>query len=486
MANAVTPKDKQTVLECVRDLTAAGQVDTLYRDLFLQRAVENLRSVFPESAFQQANEIDPQIAALLGENRRAVDRQDWSAVKSVSAKVEQLRKELRESADELAVAKLVYEAPAVAVDPLCVELQPLIKDQMTVSAARHAALEAFGRLATSDPDWAEFHRQRLAYFEAIQVVEADSEPSAEKQISSVAQLRQEAQKAAAAGDAARLAKLADEILKAEGAMERGQATADQSGAPALVKVPPEIQKPFDAAAVEKARALGFAHVEIKPQSPEIAEKIAAFAHQHQWRTAAAATEIAREGAIRLSDLMRGIELPEEMTEPLTTVLLMFAVNPFVSSAGIRYVVHFSSEYVLVEDFPEDGEVPNASELTKALKLRQRRSLARQEIEAALREHGAPVLEGQLGLDPKEYRLVCVPYDVYLRAGRDLGWGRQPFWTHVDGYQLRSGGRLRALVAGNTKFGGLLDLCSIGGDDAREGVLARFAVVRRARMAIGRV
>jgi len=81
--------------------------------------------------------------------------------------------------------------------------------------------------------------------------------------------------------------------------------------------------------------------------------------------------------------------------------------------------------------------------------------------------------------------VCVPYDVYLRAGRDLGWGQQPWWTHVDGYQLGRGTKLRALVAGDVRHGGLYDLCAIGSDDGREAVLARFAVVRRARMLIGR-
>jgi hypothetical protein len=42
-------------------------------------------------------------------------------------------------------------------------------------------------------------------------------------------------------------------------------------------------------------------------------------------------------------------------------------------------------------------------------------------------------------------------------------------------------RLRALAGGDGRFGGLADLVSISPTDAREGVYARFAVVRRARM-----
>jgi hypothetical protein len=42
-------------------------------------------------------------------------------------------------------------------------------------------------------------------------------------------------------------------------------------------------------------------------------------------------------------------------------------------------------------------------------------------------------------------------------------------------------RLRALAGGDGRFGGVYDLVSISPSDSRDGVYARFAVVRRARM-----
>jgi hypothetical protein len=471
-------------LQRVRDLATAALVDTLYRDLFLERAVNKLRGVFPESAYRDAGGIESRIAMLLAESRRAVDRQDWAKVKATSAQVTQLRAELQQATANLEIAKQVYEAPPVAVDPLCVELQPLLKDQMTVNAARNAALEAFEHLITSDPEWADFHRRRQAYFNSLQTARTDTKTPAAKKGSSVAQLRQEAQHAAAAGDVARLESLAEEILAAGAESREAEGGASTSAAAASVVVPQEVQKPFEKTAVDKARSLGLAHLETKPEADGTARKIADFVQQYQWQATSSAAETATEGSIRLNELLREIKVPAELAQPASTVILMFALNPFVNSAGVRYVVHFSPEYVLVEDFPETTDPP-ASELLGALKLPQRRSLARLQIESALREHGASILEERLGLDPKEYRLVCVPYDIYLRAGRELGWGQQQWWTHVDGYQLGRGTRLRALVAGDVRHGGLFDLCAIGADDAREAVMARFAVVRRARMAIGR-
>jgi hypothetical protein len=110
-------------------------------------------------------------------------------------------------------------------------------------------------------------------------------------------------------------------------------------------------------------------------------------------------------------------------------------------------------------------------------------LSRAEIEIRLGQNGATLLQKRLGLDPTKFRLVCVPYDVYARVGQEREWGRQPRWTHVDGYQLLKGGRMRALVAGDVRFGGLFDLCSISQIDEREGVLARFAIVHRERLLV---
>lgn len=55
-----------------------------------------------------------------------------------------------------------------------------------------------------------------------------------------------------------------------------------------------------------------------------------------------------------------------------------------------------------------------------------------------------------------------------RLGLGRGWGRQQLWTHFDGYQILQGGKLRALVEGNTRYGGISDLCSISRADEREG------------------
>jgi len=116
-----------------------------------------------------------------------------------------------------------------------------------------------------------------------------------------------------------------------------------------------------------------------------------------------------------------------------------------------------------------------------LGLPGRRGLPRIAIEQVLLMHGARVLEKELGLDPRVFRLVCIPSDVHLRLGEAEGWGRQPSWTHFDGYLVMPDGRLRALAGGDARFGGLYDLLGVSRDYDSDRLVARFAVVQREGM-----
>jgi hypothetical protein len=185
------------------------------------------------------------------------------------------------------------------------------------------------------------------------------------------------------------------------------------------------------------------------------------------------------GRLKVKQVPLPIGTPEAFRERMEILM----IHPLVNSGGARHLPKLVAEDVLVEDFadPKEGEPPPPSELLAALELSSRRGLPRIAIEQALFAHGADVLEKKLGLDPRVFRLVCIPPDVHLRLGEAEKWGRQPFWTHFDGYLVMADGRLRALAGGDARFGGLYDLLGISRDYDSDRVMARFAVVRRERM-----
>jgi hypothetical protein len=204
-------------------------------------------------------------------------------------------------------------------------------------------------------------------------------------------------------------------------------------------------------------------------------------YSHAWDPIPPTPELEHEGVLRSEILIESKTPAQFVTEELRILAQQFLQQIFINSGGARYLPGVSAEAALVEDFEENEAADAPSKLLEALKLPRRRGLARSDIENALMRFGAQVLAEQLNLDAVEYRLVCIPYDLYVRLGRDRNWGQWHHWTHFDGYQVVRDNRLRALAGGDGRFGGINDLVSLSRTDARDSVYVRFAVVRRARM-----
>jgi hypothetical protein len=281
------------------------------------------------------------------------------------------------------------------------------------------------------------------------------------------------------GDAGALASLAESMLGRAGDRT---ATASERATPAgSIHVPDVLGEPLPATCVSRADDLGLEAAEAVAASG-LAAEIADFVARHALGASPAAHDRARDGIARVSVAAERLDVPPQLAKTFADTVSLFALHLYVNSAGVRYVpIPAAREQVLVERHPEGDET--VGPLLHELGLDHRHALSRDDIEERLREHGARIVAERLGLDPLAFRLVCIPPDLFMRLGRDRGWGSREEWTHFDGYQVVRGARLRALVGGNARFGGLFDLCSISRDDARDNTVARFAVVRRERLAV---
>ena len=473
-------------IQLVRDLMKAAAGDTDYRDVYLQRAVEKLERSISRADYEQLKTHGATIEQLLQETRRAVSRQNWTQVQELSARVSTLRSVVEERQSDLQLAEAVYGAPEVVVDPFSPGLDLLLGRAAQANAAlRDEVVAALSALEKADQDMASFYAARRAYVAKITV--SASEPSATPSANDDdgGRLQQRAAEAAEKGNVDELQRIAQEMLKGRPSAKSAGAVTDQRpAAERRIAYPPQLAERFPADVVERARRFGLAEVEMKFQLPGFPQLAEDALDRYGWRPSFPAAEVAREGEFYLRPLLEQAKFPQEIVEPLLEATMLFALHPFVNSCGIRYFPLFpDSEAALVEDFAEDAVPPEPSELLSALGLTRRTGLSRAEIEVRLRRNGAKLLKEGLGVDPTKFRLVCIPYDVYARAGQERQWGRQPRWTHVDGYQLLKGGRMRALVAGDVRFGGLYDLCSISQFDGRENDLARFAIVHRERLMV---
>jgi hypothetical protein len=131
-----------------------------------------------------------------------------------------------------------------------------------------------------------------------------------------------------------------------------------------------------------------------------------------------------EAEKRIEGCTCGHPCPPSMSEPLKETLDLLMLHPFINSAGVRYLPRFAPEQILVEDFPEEEKYASVSELLVALGLPRRTGLSRMEIDQVLLQRGTQIVKSELGLDPQEFRLACIPFDLYGRLAETRGWGRQ--------------------------------------------------------------
>jgi hypothetical protein len=459
-------------LELAGQLVDIANVDTVYRDVYVQRARTLLSGVFSVEEFRRIEQQKGELATLPLMIGRALEKGDWPAVKELSRRAETLREAVESKRRQTETARGVYADAGVKLDPFSPGLQPFTRlAAKDLRALRSRALEGLAALERADPPWQDYYAPRRAAFKALALTAPEQGQGDAAPAASAGDAREAALRALKAGDMSQLASLADTVIAAVAPARGGAPPREPSAgsAPAAEPASTELLTAYSGDTLKGARRLGLAARRLESRV-ELAPL-----RQYAWNP------LVSDEAERIG--VRDVPFPPGAPEAFRERLEMLMIHPLVNSGGARHLPKLVAEDVLVEDFPdpEEGAEAPPSELLGALGLAGRRGLPRIAIEQALLDRGAGVLEKELGLDPRAFRLVCIPPDVHLRLGEAESWGRRPFWTHFDGYLVMADGRLRALAGGDVRHGGLYDLLGISRDYNSDRVMARFAVVRRERM-----
>lgn len=456
-------------LELVSALIQIGNTDTVYRDAYLRRAGTLMAGVLSVEEFRSLEQQTAELAALPVTIGRAVEKGDWPTVKKLSTQAASFRQALEAKRRQIEAGRGVYAVTDVKLDPFSPGLRPFTRlAEKGLLALRTEAVEHLATLQRGDGPWKDFYTGRRAVLEALALTTSEGSETAAASMDP----REAAQHALKSGDMQGLAKLADTLMAAATPKKDGQTTQGPAARSTPSPEPPstDLLTPYSDDTVKRARRFGLAsrHLESRTELASLS-----------WYAWNPLFSDAPGGRIEVKQ----VPLPTGTPEAFRERFEMLMIHPLVNSGGARHLPKLVAEDVLVEDFPDpkEGEETPSSELLAILRLPGRRGLPRIAIEQALLAHGADVLETQLGLNPLEFRLVCIPPDVHLRLGERESWGRQPVWTHFDGYIVMADGRLRALAGGDVRYGGLYHLLGISRDYDSDRVMARFAVVRRARM-----
>lgn len=456
----------------VSSLIEVSRIDTLCRDLYLQRAADLLRPQLSFEDYRILLRMQAELASLPNEIRNAMERGQWHQVQELSAKYKSLQHDAEHKRLLQDLGKAVYEDEEISLDPFSPGMQALAGTPLrALPELRQKGVRQLEGLAGSDAAWREFYAGRIAALEALVFAveksgEAEARPTA-------ANLQQEAIEALESGNFDKLQQLAGNLAQGPvAAVAAGTGPAEVSEASSA---PADLDFAFPEETVKRARALGFSPERVESQLQQFAHLL-----RFAWHPTFSSYETDQSGAMHVANLPLAADTPEALKSRIE----LFALHPFVNSAGIRSLPKLVGEDLLAEVFddPADGSAAPRTALLEALGLPRRNGLSRLQLEKALVLKGTAIVRDELGLDPARFRLVCIPPDVHLRLGLGRGWGGQKLWTHFDGYMVMADGRLRALAGGDVRFGGVYDMVGIGRNYDSENIIARFAVVQRRRMA----
>jgi len=465
---------KENTLTTVARLVEISALDTLFKDLYLQRARSLLSTVFSRGSYDALKQNSAQIPWVEQQLRAGVERSEWKRVSQLTERLRELKASVTAGSQSSGLAEIVYEqASDVSIDLFATGLNVFVGvDAETLRARRDEAANVLAALQRLDPEQADFYSRRIADFKRLSIKAGATQEEAKDEKLDAAQLQNAALSALDSGDLSKLEQMIASAAKEAETKKPKTETAEVELAEAA-ELGDDLTYTFSEATLAAAAELGL--------SPVRTESRRSFAHliPHGWQPSFRKQEVKQWSKDKLSRLTFSSDTTDKAREAIEFYLL----NPFINSGGTRYNVCLVAEDLLLETFPEPESSKDEvdTKLLSMLRLNSRWGLSRNDIEEALQENGATVIEA-LKLDPEAFRLVAVPPDIYTTLAAKQGWGQKEMWTHFDGYRVLEGGKLQALAGGDKRFGGTHDVVSFSPDYSSAKIFARFAVVQRKRMA----
>jgi hypothetical protein len=465
---------KESDLQTVSRLLEISKLDTLYRDLYFQRARALIEPLLSYSTYAHIKEGIASLGWVEKQLRAAVERGDWAKSREMTERIRTIQGSATASGERMRLGEDLYDgAAAIPLDPFSPGLHVFFGgDVRRLEEWQVQAINLLSTLKSTDASKKDFYARRCSDFQALSIKAPTNQPEGKKTTASPVQLQQEALEALEAGNLSQLDSVVQQLMEKSGAQEAKQESADIKLAE-VEELGDDLLYSFSEATLAAAGRFGLAPVRTQSR------RHLAYFIPHGWQPSFMKDEI----RLKSKDQVARLTYPSGTANQMKEAIEFFLLNPFITSGGTRYQVCLVIEDLLIEDFaePEPKEKMPRTELLSALELEGRWGLTRIDIENALLRHGPRILEEELALDPEAFRLVAIPPDIYTHLAPERGWGQKQMWTHFDGYRVREDGKLHALAGGDQRFGGTHDVVGFNPAYTNEKVLTRFTVVQRKRM-----
>jgi hypothetical protein len=156
---------------------------------------------------------------------------------------------------------------------------------------------------------------------------------------------------------------------------------------------------------------------------------------------------------------------------------LFSMNRHLNDKGNVYKFDMSREekiYIESEDSNEDIWL----KLLSMAKLNNKNlSLSRNDLNKILKLYGGKLLD-IMGINNNSFKIVPVPFDIFLRTDKLLRKNIKTENIFFDGYRQRTDGKIMAIFGGNIYFGGRGYIDSIWMDLKYKSIYPKLIIIRK--------
>ena len=471
--NKNTAAKPASAAQTISLLLEISRLDTLYRDLYFQRAQQLIEPLLSQSAYAQIKQGLTSIVLVERQLRSAVERGEWSRARELTERIRGIQGAAAASAEWMKYAEALYDGAAdIPIDPFSPGFHVFAGcSAQKLREWQDRAIAILSTLRRTDDLRKDFYARRESDFEALSIAAPADLPKENAAKVNTGQLKLEALEALDKGNLSHLDQVVIKLMEKSVAKKTEPESTEVKSE--TTELGDDLRYSFPEATLAAASRLGLAPLRTESR------RHLAYLIPYSWQPSFLKDEI----RLRSKEQVARLTYPSDTSDQMKETIEFYLLNPFITSGGTRYLVSLVVEDLLIEDFtePEPKQEMPSSELLRALGLESRWGLSRIDIENVLLQHGPRILEEELKLDPEAFQLVVIPPDIFSYFAPERGWGQKEMWNHFDGYRVRESGKLWALAGGDKRFGGPHDLVSFNPALTRDTLLTRFAVVQRNRM-----
>src|SRR5215212_4444790 len=221
-------QSKENTLTTVGRLVEMSKLDTLYKDLYLQRARTLLGPIISRGSYFTLKENRAQIPWVEQQLRSSIERGDWKRANDLTERLRQLRASLVSGSDAANLAESVYEHAAdVRIDQFSSGLNVFLGvESDSLYANRGEALNILLALERIDPERKDFYARRISDFKQLTIVTSESVANAKDDQLDAGQLQQAALNVLDSGDLSKLDQMIAGFAKNSDTKQDKQKTVD--------------------------------------------------------------------------------------------------------------------------------------------------------------------------------------------------------------------------------------------------------------------